>query len=94
MSAFHEKCDDKGPTLTIARNSENGTVFGGFTPISWQSLEVGKMIAGIGNSFIYTIKNGSIVKLNCINNDKEIWNYKNNMPSFGKMDIRLVNYCN
>jgi len=52
------------------------------------------MIAGIGNSFIYTIKNGSIVKLNCINNDKEIWNYKNNMPSFGKMDIRLVNYCN
>jgi hypothetical protein len=35
VSAFHLKCDDKGPTLTIARNSENGVIFGGFTPISW-----------------------------------------------------------
>ena len=52
------------------------------------------MIAGNGNSFIYTIKNNSIVKLNCINNGKEIWNSKNNMPSFGTMDIRLANYCN
>ena len=34
-SAFHEKCDNKGPTLTIARCQENGTVFGGFTSISW-----------------------------------------------------------
>ena len=40
-SAFHEKCDDKGPTLTIARNSLNGTIFGGFTPISWKSFEKG-----------------------------------------------------
>jgi len=37
-SAFHEKCDDKGPTLTIARCKENGTVFGGFTTISWEAL--------------------------------------------------------
>ena len=52
------------------------------------------MIAGNGNSFIFTIKNSSFVKLNCINKDREIWNYKNNMPSFGTMDIRLANNCN
>jgi hypothetical protein len=56
-SAFHEKCDDKGPTLTIARCKENGTVFGGFTTISWEALENGKVVEGNGESFIFTIKN-------------------------------------
>jgi hypothetical protein len=52
------------------------------------------MIAGNGNSFIFSIKNDNeFIKLECINKDKEIWNSKNNMPSFGSMDIRLVNYC-
>ena len=53
--------------MTIARNAENGTVFGGFTPISWEALENGKMIAGNGDSFIFTIKNEKdIIKLKCI----------------------------
>ena len=52
------------------------------------------MIAGNGESFLFTIRDGSFVKLNCINKEKEIWNSKNNLPSFGKMDLRLVNYCN
>ena len=56
-SAFHEKCDDKGPTLTIARCKENGTIFGGFTNISWKALEIGKVVEGNGESFIFTIKN-------------------------------------
>jgi len=33
---FHEKCDDRGPTLTVIETSD-GNVFGGFTPISWSS---------------------------------------------------------
>jgi hypothetical protein len=52
------------------------------------------MIAGNGNSFIFSIKNDNeFIKLECINKDREIWNSKNNMPSFGTMDIRLANYC-
>jgi hypothetical protein len=33
---FHEKCNGKGPTMTIVKAS-NGNIFGGYTPISWHS---------------------------------------------------------
>ena len=52
------------------------------------------MIAGNGESFIFTIRDGSFVKLNCINKQKEIWNSKKNLPSFGTMDLKLVYNCN
>ena len=32
-SAFHSKCDNKGPTVTIVRSGNN--IFGGFTEESW-----------------------------------------------------------
>ena len=33
--AFHAKCDDKGPTVTIVKSGNN--IFGGFTEKSWNS---------------------------------------------------------
>ena len=33
---FHQKCDDKGETLTIAKSSYN-KIFGGYTDIPWMS---------------------------------------------------------
>ena len=33
---FHRLCDDRGKTLTVIKTTE-GSVFGGFTDISWQS---------------------------------------------------------
>ena len=33
-AAFHSKCDNKGPTVTIVK-SENNMIFGGFTEESW-----------------------------------------------------------
>ena len=37
--AFHERCDGKGPTLTLIRADEGGRVcvFGGYTSASWES---------------------------------------------------------
>ncbi|WP_026009999.1 LamG-like jellyroll fold domain-containing protein, partial [Algibacter luteus] len=35
-TAFHNLCDDKGPTLVVFKAS-NGQVFGGYTPNSWNS---------------------------------------------------------
>jgi len=35
---FHEKCDNKGPTLTLCRE-ENGIIFGGYTETEWDSKE-------------------------------------------------------
>ena len=33
--AFHAKCDNKGPTVTIVKSGNN--IFGGFTENSWKS---------------------------------------------------------
>ena len=33
---FHEKCDDKGATITLFRN-DKGNIFGGYLPISWKN---------------------------------------------------------
>ena len=34
-SAFHSKCDNKGPTITVVKSGENS--FGGFTETAWKS---------------------------------------------------------
>ena len=38
--AFHSKCDNKGPTVTIVKSGNN--IFGGFTEESWCSNILGK----------------------------------------------------
>ena len=35
LTAFHSKCDNKGPTITVVKSGEN--IFGGFTEKSWTS---------------------------------------------------------
>ena len=38
---FHKLCDNKGPTVTILKTS-TGKRFGGYTSVSWESLDIGK----------------------------------------------------
>ena len=35
-----------------------------------------------------------MIKLQCINKKREIWNCKSNLSSFGTMDLRINNKCN
>ena len=35
---FHRYCDNKGPTLTLIHTNK-GKIFGGYTPINWESLD-------------------------------------------------------
>ena len=39
-SAFHQRCDGKGPTLFLVRN-QHGKTFGGFASKSWESPSMG-----------------------------------------------------
>ena len=39
-SAFHTKCDNKGPTVTVVKSGAN--IFGGFTEKPWTSLGAGR----------------------------------------------------
>ena len=50
---FHNKCDNKGPTICLYK-SEKGYIFGGYSPISWKSS--GKWEKH-NESFIFTLTN-------------------------------------
>jgi hypothetical protein len=66
-SAFHDRCDGHGPTLTVIQDT-NGNVFGGFTDLAWESRVWNYQKGGSNNcwkgteetsSFIYSLKNPS-----------------------------------
>jgi ribosomal protein L31 len=54
-SVFHEKCDGHANTLTLILDT-NGSIFGGFTPIAWDSTSFWKTDESV-RSFIFTLKN-------------------------------------
>ena len=57
-STFHSRCDNKGPTVTVARRSDNGRVFGGYTSRSWVSSNG---YAYDYDAFLWTF-NGAVVE--------------------------------
>ncbi|KAF2074504.1 hypothetical protein CYY_004172 [Polysphondylium violaceum] len=55
---FHEKCDNKGPTITIVETTE-GDIFGGYNSQSWNS---DGNYYGDNNCFIFTLVNKHKIK--------------------------------
>jgi hypothetical protein len=54
-SNFHEKCDNHPNTLTLIATTK-GFIFGGFTPIAWDSSNSSKPDSS-GKSFLFSLKN-------------------------------------
>jgi hypothetical protein len=54
-SDFHRLCDNKGATVVLVRSSE-GWVFGGYTPLPWNSSGSYQNDSS-GTSFLFTLKN-------------------------------------
>ena len=52
-NVFHNKCDNKGPTLCLCKN-DKGNIFGGYASISWTSNKGYKSANG---SFLFTLTN-------------------------------------
>ncbi|CAM4842959.1 unnamed protein product, partial [Rotaria magnacalcarata] len=52
-NAFHSRCNDKGPTITIIK-SNNNYLFGGYTAIPWASDGLGKNDT---TAFLFTFTN-------------------------------------
>lgn len=50
---FHEKCDYKGPTLTLCREKNKGIIFGGYTEAEWDSK--GRHAKYDKNAFIFSV---------------------------------------
>ena len=52
-NAFHDKCDNQGPTLCLVKN-DKGNIFGGFTSISWKKTGSWQKA---DNCFLFTLTN-------------------------------------
>lgn len=60
-STFHTNCDNKGPTVTLVHNI-NGSVYGGYSSVSWMSGS-GESVFDM-NAFLFLLT-GSIRKKSC-----------------------------
>jgi hypothetical protein len=54
-SAFHSKCDRCSNTVTIIETTK-GYIFGGFTPLAWDSAS-GNKVDSSHRTFLFTVKN-------------------------------------
>src|SRR5579871_2550673 len=50
-AAFHEKCDNKGATIVIAKIQNSEKIVGGYNPLVWDSSDSYK---STNNSFIFS----------------------------------------
>jgi hypothetical protein len=102
---FHGRCDGHANTLTLIEDT-NGNIFGGFTPVEWESRVWNRKNGNEDNgwkadetlkSFIFTLKNPHNVPartfaLNAERKDQAIYCASNFGPSFG--GVVVVNDCN
>ena len=84
MSAdvFHNKCNNKGPTISIF-NNEKGYIFGGYTSIDWTGSGGYKSAP---DSFIFTLTNMyniSPTKFPNSNTSCSIYDHSSYGPCFG-----------
>ena len=84
MSAdtFHNKCNNKGPTITLFKN-DKGNIFGGYASISWTSYG---NYRSAPESFIFTLTNIYEIiptKFPNSNTNYSIYDDSNGGPNFG-----------
>ena len=80
--AFHDKCDNQGPTITLYRN-DKGYIFGGYTPISWTNEGNYKKDKNCFIFTLYNIHNTEPYKFPVKNEYGGVYHNINNGPNFG-----------
>jgi hypothetical protein len=106
-SDFHGRCDGHANTLTVIFDI-NGNIFGGFTPVEWESRVWNGKWADENNrfkadesrkSFLFTLKNPHNItprrfELKAQDKDWAIQCDSREGPRFGSVDIAVSNDCN
>jgi hypothetical protein len=92
---FHSRCDGHPNTLTVILDTD-GNIFGGFTPVKWESITDFKADPSL-KSFIFTLKNPYNVParrfaLKAEEKNKAIFCYFSGGPHF--CDIGVSDNCN
>jgi hypothetical protein len=95
-SNFHGQCDGKSNTVTLIETT-NGHIFGGFTPLAWDS-STGSTADRTRGSFLFTLKNprGTAErKFSLLNASCAICSHSSYGPRFGSnADISVADGCN
>ena len=81
---FHNKCDNKGPTITLIKN-DKGFIFGGYSSISWIN-DNNDTFHSAPDSFLFTltnIHNTQPTKFPSKNDNYEIKHNSGYGPTFG-----------
>jgi len=84
LQPFHSKCDNQGPTLTVLYNPQ-GSVYGGYTSLAWQSLSPGQWKQDdLAFLFQLVFSNQKLCrKFPSNKTDKSVYQYSLNGPYFG-----------
>ncbi|RGB41149.1 TLD-domain-containing protein [Rhizophagus diaphanus] len=97
---FHDKCDNKGPTIVVIKVKYSGEIIGGYNPLEWRCDKINEWSTLLPNnhvdqqcktskSFIFSLTNQTISRVT-LNNDAIIWN-RNKGPCFGLQDLCITN---
>ena len=101
VNNFHNKCDNKGPTIVVIKVRNSKDIIGGYNPLDWRSVKIVEDIllsnndeiyhdhrCKTSNSFIFSLKNRAIPILSRVSSKKEaiIWS-GNKGPCFGLQDL-------
>jgi hypothetical protein len=95
---FHRTCDGHKPTASLI-SSKNGFIFGGYTPLAWNSTATWTSDEKV-KSFLFTIKNPHSLPPRTFPLNREvranaIYNHSSYGPFFGTgHDLCIQNQCN
>ncbi|PKY57985.1 hypothetical protein RhiirA4_549880 [Rhizophagus irregularis] len=95
---FHNLCDNKGPTVTIARVKSSNEILGGFNPCNWYSVSGFGDFISTKESFIFSLYNNNLensIFSKVVDIEHAIYNSSGYGPCFGsgKSDLDLFS-CN
>src|SRR6202012_5446446 len=83
-AACHEKCNNKGATVVVAKIPNSEKIIGGYNPLFWDSSDSWK---STNDSFIFSFTNRNNLQNAkvgyCNNNKNAIRCYPDHGPSFG-----------
>ena len=79
---FHQKCDNKNPTIVLYQNTKD-SIFGGYTSLAWSNNGDYRPEQ---NAFIFTLKNihnSEPTKFNVKSNNEGVYHNSSYGPTFG-----------
>jgi hypothetical protein len=93
QEAFHQFCDNQGPTLTVIKVKGTNEIIGGYNPLSWNKKS--KSYENTEHSFLFALHSrqdgGNILSV-CKDYSKAVFNSAFCGPSFGSTDLRVFSF--